>query len=97
MAARLEFDGRLVKPAELRVTPRGQPVLRAWVRCDDGTQPLVLEVVLLGEVARELGSLRAGETVWGEGELRAVTTRLVGRQAPARLEVVASLLRPGAR
>jgi len=97
VAARLEFDGRLTKPAELRVTPRGRAVLRAWVRCDDAAPPLVLEVVFAGEVARELGNMRAGEMVWGEGELRAVAGRAAGRQAPAGLEVVASLLRLGAR
>ena len=63
------------------------------MRCDDGGQPLVIEVVLAGDAARALGGLRAGEMVWGQGELRALAGGVM-RQASGGIEVVARTLHP---
>jgi primosomal replication protein N len=48
---RIELEGRLLKPPELRITPAGTPVLRFTVDCGAPGEELRLGIVMTGESA----------------------------------------------
>jgi primosomal replication protein N len=77
---RIELWGRLLKAAQIRVTPTGVPVLRMAVECSaQGDHGLVLTVTVAGERARDLATeLRPGVEVSAKGVLRALRNRSAG-------------------
>jgi single-stranded DNA-binding protein len=70
---RIELDGRVVGEAEVRVTPRGTPVLRFVVDCSAPGEDLRLGVVMTGDLALGAkGILQPGRLVKVSGRLRAL-------------------------
>jgi single-stranded DNA-binding protein len=48
---RIELEGRLIDPPEVRITPAGTPVLRFTVECGAPGETLRLGIVMTGEPA----------------------------------------------
>jgi primosomal replication protein N len=48
---RIELEGRLYDPPEVRITPAGTPVLRFTVECGAPGETLRLGIVMTGEAA----------------------------------------------
>ncbi len=93
---RIELRGRLLKAPILGVTPSGRAVLRLSVDCGEEHSPLLLEVVLMDEAARDLArSLNAGQWIAAVGSLKAVRRGALGSPGHQQLEVVASEVHPG--
>jgi len=69
----IELDGRLLGEPEVRVTPRGTPVLRFTVDCGAPGEELKLAVVMTGDLALAAkGLLEPGRQVKVSGRLRAL-------------------------
>jgi single-stranded DNA-binding protein len=88
---RIELDGRLLTQPEVRITPRGTPVLRFTVDCGAPGEELKLAVVMTGDLALAAkGLLEPGRQVKVSGRLRALK-RSIQTVAPAEaFEVVAA-------
>ena len=80
----------MVGEAEVRVTPRGTPVLRFTVDCGAAGEELKLAIVMTGDLALAAkGLLEPGRQVKVSGRLRALKSG-IGKIAPdAAFEVVA--------
>jgi single-stranded DNA-binding protein len=92
---RIELSGRLVKPPLLGVTPRGRAVLRLSLDCGEEREPLLLEVVVTDETARDLArALTIGQRVRATGSLKAVRRGTPAGSGNQQLEVVASEVYP---
>ena len=88
---RIELDGRLVGEAEVRVTPRGTPVLRFIVDCGAAGEELKLAIVMTGDLALAAkGLLEPGRQVKVSGRLRALGAGIGAVRADAGFEVVAA-------
>ena len=87
---RIELDGRLVTQPEVRVTPRGTPVLRFAVDCGAPGEELILAVVMTGDLALAAkGLLEPGRQVKVIGRLRALKSVIRTIAPDAAFEVVA--------
>jgi single-stranded DNA-binding protein len=87
---RIELDGRLVGEAEVRVTPRGTPVLRFIVDCGAAGDELKLAIVMTGDLALAAkGLLEPGRQVKVSGRLRALGAGIRTIAPNAAFEVVA--------
>ncbi len=88
---RIELDGRLVAEPEVRVTPRGTPVLRFVVDCGIPGEDLKLGIVMTGDLALAAkGLLEPGRQVKVSGRLRALKGGGINAVRPdAAFEVVA--------
>jgi primosomal replication protein N len=87
---RIELNGRLVSAPELRVTPRGTPVLRMIVDCGSVGEELKLTVVMTGDPAMAIKALlEPGRPIKVVGRLRALSGRQAPIAAEPRFEVVA--------
>jgi hypothetical protein len=92
---RIELSGRLLKAPVLGTTPSGRAVLRLNVDCGEEHSPLLLEIVVTDEAARDLArSLRAGQWIGAVGSLKAVRRGALGGFGHQQLEVVASEVHP---
>lgn len=98
---RIELDGRLVGPPEVRVTPAGTPVFRLTVECGAPGEELKLGVVMTGDSALAIRALlEPGRPVRVVGRLRvlkaarALKLVTVGREPIATFEVVAESVEP---
>jgi single-stranded DNA-binding protein len=70
---RIELEGRLIDPPEVRITPAGTAVLRFTVECGAPGEELKLGIVMTGESA--LGAkqlLEPGRPVRVIGRMRAL-------------------------
>jgi single-stranded DNA-binding protein len=84
---RIELEGRVVEPPEIRTTPAGTPVLRFSVDCAAPGEELRLAIVTVGESALAAKPLLGpGREVRVIGRMRALKGKL---KAGATLEVVA--------
>jgi single-stranded DNA-binding protein len=54
---RIELEGRLIDPPEVRVTPGGTPVLHFTVECGAPGETLRLGIVMAGEAALKAKAL----------------------------------------
>jgi primosomal replication protein N len=89
MSNRIELEGRVIAPPELRVTPAGSPLLRLRVDCGERSGDLVMSVIMTGREARELaGQLSVGSLIRLTGSLR-VQGGGSARSASRPLEVAA--------
>jgi len=87
----IELWGELSHQPELRSTPSGKPVLRMRVDCGEPGEEFEIDVVMMGEAGRELGSiLKPGHQVRVAGTLRAIWSNSRSGIRERRLEVVAS-------
>lgn len=87
---RIELDGRLLAEPEVRVTPRGTPVLRFIVDCGAPGEELKLGIVVTGDLALAAkGLLEPGRQVKVSGRLRALKGSINAVRAEAAFEVVA--------
>ena len=88
---RIELDGRVVGEAEVRVTPRGTPVLRFVVDCSAPGEDLRLGVVMTGDLALAArGILQPGRLVKVSGRLRALKAGVQTIPPDAAFEVIAA-------
>jgi primosomal replication protein N len=93
---RIELSGRLLKAPIMGVTPSGRGLLRLSVDCGEEHAPLMLEVLVMGDAARELArSLSAGQWISAVGSLRAVRRGALGGPGHQQLQVVAAEVRAG--
>jgi primosomal replication protein N len=86
---RIELEGRLLGPPEVRITPAGTPVLRFTVECGAPGEELKLGIVMAGEpaiAAKRL--LDPGREVRVIGRIRALKTP----RTDAAFEVVAAAI-----
>ena len=87
---RIELDGRLAAEPEVRVTPRGTPVLRFVVDCGIPGEDLKLGIVMTGDLALAAkGLLEPGRQVRVSGRLRALKGGINAVRPDAAFEVVA--------
>jgi single-stranded DNA-binding protein len=87
---RIELDGRLVGQPEVRITPRGTPVLRFVVDCSTPDEDLRLSIVMTGDMALAAkGLLEPGRQVKVSGRLRALKAGVKTIAPDAVFEVVA--------
>ncbi len=94
---RIELNGRLARPPILSVTPSGRPVPRLVVDCGVDPDPLLLDVVLVDEAARELArDLAAGQKIRATGTLRAVRRAMASPRIEVMAHAVASAASIGA-
>ena len=69
---RIELEGRLYDPPEVRITPAGTPVLRFTVECGAPGETLRLGIVMTGEAALAAKALlEPGRQVKVIGRMRA--------------------------
>jgi hypothetical protein len=84
---RIELEGRLYDPPEVRITPAGTPVLRFTVECGAPGETLRLGIVMTGEPALAAKALlEPGRQVKVIGRMRALKGSL---KTSAGFEVVA--------
>jgi primosomal replication protein N len=84
---RIELEGIVVEPPEIRTTPAGTAVLRFRVECGGRGEELRLAIVTVGEAALAAKALvERGRQVRVIGRMRALKGRM---KAGATLEVVA--------
>jgi single-stranded DNA-binding protein len=84
---RIELEGRVVEPPEIRTTPAGTPVLRFSVDCGAPGEELRLAIVTVGDSALTAKPLlEPGREVRVIGRMRALKGKL---KTGATLEVVA--------
>ncbi|MGO9060553.1 MAG: single-stranded DNA-binding protein [Candidatus Binataceae bacterium] len=92
---RIELSGRLIRPPLLAVTPSGRAVLRLSLDCGEEREPLLLEMVVMDEAARDLArTLNAGQRIRAAGSLKAVRRGTVIGSGYQQLEVLASEIYP---
>ena len=98
---RIELDGRLVGPPEVRVTPAGTPVLRLTVECGAPGEELKLGVVMVGDCALAIRALlEPGRPVRVAGRLRqlkaarALKAATPGPDTSTAFEVLAESVEP---
>lgn len=93
MANRIELTGFLIGKPEIRVTPAGTPVFRTVVDCGEDRSAVMLELVMVGDAARETSArLREGGRIYAVGSLRAVAAS--DRRSTPGLQVIATEVRP---
>jgi len=84
---RIELEGTVVEPPEIRTTPAGTPVLRFSVDCDAPGEDLRLAIVTVGDLALAAKPiLERGRQVRVIGRMRALKGKM---KAGATIEVVA--------
>ena len=84
---RIELEGRLYDPPEVRITPAGTPVLRFTVECGAPGETLRLGIVMTGERALAAKALlEPGRQVKVIGRMRTLKGSL---RKDSGLEVVA--------
>lgn len=92
---RIELSGRLLKPPMLAVMPSGRALLRLSLDCGEEHAPLMLEVVVMDEAARDLArTLSAGQLICAAGSLRAVRHGTRAGLGCQQLEVLATEVHP---
>jgi len=93
---RIELCGRLKSQPELRTAPGGAALLRIAVECGGEGEELRLEVVMVGEPAREAArGLRAGQEIRVTGRLRSVARAIgAGALRARQVEVLANEIKP---
>ena len=104
MSNRIELCGRVLNQPELRTAPGGMALLRFAVECGAEGEELRLEVVMIGEQARDAArGLRAGQEIKVVGRLRPVAptigtgdprTRGAGGLRTRQIEVLANEIKP---
>ena len=88
---RIELDGRLIGEPEVRITPRGTPVLRFMVDCSTPDEELRLGIVMTGDMALAAkGILQPGRQVKVSGRLRALKAGIKAIAPDAAFEVIAA-------
>jgi single-stranded DNA-binding protein len=84
---RIELEGRLIDPPEVRITPAGTPVLRFAVECGALGETLRLGIVMTGDLALAAKALlEPGRQVKVIGRMRELKGSL---KTSAGFEVVA--------
>ena len=74
---RIELEGRLIDPPEVRITPAGTPVLHFTVECGAPGETLRLGIVMTGEPALAAKALlEPGRLVRVIGRVRALKGNL---------------------
>ena len=87
---RIELFGILCRPADQRSTPAGGFVMRTTVESGEGRERMRFEVLMLGEVAREIArQIQPGVGVRVVGSLRPVRSNRIGSSAQGGIEIVA--------
>jgi len=81
---------------ELRTTPGGTALLRVVVECGGEGRALALQVVMIGEQARQAAhGLRSGQEIKVSGELRSVAQSDAASGPRTRhVEVLANEIKP---
>ena len=93
---RIELSGRLLKAPILGMTPSGRALLRLSVDCGEEHGPLVLEVLVMGDAARDLArALSVGQWISAVGSVRAVRHGALGSGRHQQLQVVATEVHAG--
>jgi len=84
---RIELEGTVVEPPEIRTTPAGTPVLRFSVDCGAPGEELRLAIVTVGDLALAAKpKLEPGRQVRVIGRMRALKSKM---KTGATIEVVA--------
>lgn len=84
---RIELEGIVVQPPEIRTTPAGTAVLRFSVECGAAGEELRLAIVTVGEAALKAKRLvEPGRQIRVIGRMRALKTKM---KTGAAIEVVA--------
>ena len=87
---RIELEGRLIDPPEVRITPAGTPILRFTVECGAPGEELRLGIVMAGESVMEAKALlEPGRQVKVIGRMRALKGNL---KTGGAFEVVADAI-----
>ncbi len=86
----------MLNQPELRTTPGGTALLRVVVECGGEGRALALEVVMIGEPARQAAhGLRTGQEIKVTGALRSVAqSDTAGGPRTRHVEVLADEIKP---